>query len=69
MTMNETRRRQMACTCWVSRATAEIRFGARWGAHNLRCLAYRVSLDPVDKLKDVHNRLGGEREFGKEVGG
>ena len=47
----------MDCTCWVSKESAEMRFGIRWGAHSLQCPQYRVSLDPVDALNDAELRL------------
>ena len=44
------------CRCWVSRADEETRFVVRYGAHGLRCPAYRKSLDIVDQAHDEQLR-------------
>jgi hypothetical protein len=44
------------CNCYVQHLTEEERFTLRYGAHEIECLVYRESLDPVDKLKDEDAR-------------
>ena len=51
----------MDCQCWVSKATEEIRFGTRWGAHNPACPVYRPSGDIVDAKYDNLQRMDAER--------
>jgi hypothetical protein len=43
---------QTDCECWVSKMSAEFRFGVRWGSHDFACRRYQRSLDPVDDLED-----------------
>ena len=42
----------MECNCWVATKSEEERFGIRYGAHALKCPAFRQSLDPVDAAND-----------------
>ena len=51
---------EMNCNCWVSKATEEVQVCTRWGAHNPQCPVYSPSLDPVDQIKDNHQRLMAE---------
>jgi hypothetical protein len=44
------------CDCWVKDEPEAGRFELRNGAHNPTCPVYRVSLDPVDALKDADIR-------------
>ena len=48
----------VSCKCWVSTMDDSFIFGARWGAHDLDCVLYRPSRDPVDRLEDDGHRNG-----------
>lgn len=41
------------CNCYMLRKSDEIRFTARYGAHDCDCPVYRESLDPVDQRNDA----------------
>jgi hypothetical protein len=40
------------CDCYVRTLKPEHAFGVRRGAHELSCLEYRESQDPVDRAQD-----------------
>jgi len=40
------------CNCYVKGLPEQTQFSLHYGAHDVRCPAYRVSLDPVDAAKD-----------------
>ena len=40
------------CKCYVRFLTEVERYGLHYGAHNIDCPQYRVSLDPVDRMHD-----------------
>ena len=44
------------CSCYVSELPEHISFAIRYGAHDRICSRYRVSLDPVDRMKDADIR-------------
>ncbi len=46
------------CKCYVAQLPPQVRFGLRWGAHEVDCLVYRESRDPVDQEQDKVLRWG-----------
>lgn len=52
----------LGCNCYVALLDDETQFCLRWGAHNPRCLVYRESGDPVDRMKDQDYRKCHETE-------
>ena len=40
------------CDCYVRFLDKVTRYGLHYGAHNIDCPQYRVSLDPVDRAND-----------------
>lgn len=48
------------CTCWVDRASDELRYQIRYGAHAKTCPTYRESGDAVDRQYDNLARLEGQ---------